>query len=196
MTWRMDFQLQNADLQNIQTLLKVLPKKLRNGAMRKAGREAGAICRRVIQPLVPRSDNEDYSYAHLRDNIISVVRTYNNTVFMACGPRTKKRLYHAHLVEFGTRPRQTGHTSKYKEVGTKRVKTRINGKVAYRTKRIRKSIGSFLDERKALKNGVANRGVMPAFHYMSRGWKQAEPGVVATIEHELRKALATSGVTV
>lgn len=193
----MDFKLENADLLSIQTILKVLPKRLRNGAMRKAGRQAADIVRRTVQPLVPVSgERSEESYIHLRQGIISKVKTYNNAIVAVVGPKTNAKLFHAHLIEFGTRPRYTRHTSRYEKVGERRIKTKVGGKIGYRTKRIRKSIGSFLDERKAKKGPVRYTGVGPAYHYLSRGWKQAQPGVIATIETELRKALATSGVTV
>lgn len=195
MTFKLAFELPTAGMAKIQTMLKVLPKRVRNGAMRKAGKEAAAIVRRNVQPLVPMSgERDDKSYIHLRQGIISKVKTYKNTVFVAVGPRSGAKLFHAHLIEFGTKPRYTRHTSRYDTVGTKRIKTRVNGKLQYRNKRIRKSAGSFLDPNKAKKGSVRYTGVGPAYHYMSRGWSQSEAGVVATIETELRKALASSGV--
>lgn len=197
MTFKLAFELPTAGMAQIQTMLKVLPKRIRNGAMRKAGKEAAAIVRRNVQPLVPQSGNRDEkSYMHLRQGIISKVKTYKNSVFVVVGPRSGAKLFHAHLIEFGTKPRYTRHTSKYQTIGTKRIKTRVNGKIQYRSKQIRRSTGSFLDQNKAKKGSVRFTGVGPAYNYMSRGWAKCEAGVVATIETELRKALATSGVTV
>ncbi len=207
MTFCTDFKIEGGDLAGIQQVLRVLPKRLRNGAMRRAGKQAADIVRRNVQPLVPMSKHNPNEYGpfqndaknrylHLRHGIVSKVKTYTNAVFVVVGPRTNAKLFHAHLIEFGTRPRYTRHTSRYQKVGEKRIKTKSGGKVGYRTKRIRKSIGSFLDERKLKRGPVRFTGVGPAHHYMSRGWAQARPGVIATIETELRKALATSGVTV
>lgn len=218
MSFKIDFNFSGSAMYQIQAVLKVLPKRLRNGAMRSAGRKAAEVVKRTIRPLVPRSkknyrvqgpfqraDTGRGGYMHLRDGVISVVRTYRDAVFMAVGPRSGAKLFHAHLVEFGTRDRYTRHTSRYRDVGTKRIKTRYKAlsasghpisKPGYKTKRIRRSIGSFLDERKAAKGPVQRRGRMPASLYMSRGWAAAEPRVYQVIQTELTNALANIGTIV
>lgn len=198
MTWKIDFQLKDAEIKKIQTLLAVLPKRIRNGAMRKAGRAAAQIVVRDIRPLVPRSEPKpgNPDYVHLQDGIISKIKTYGNTILVMAGPRTKAKLFHAHLIEYGTRQRATRHTTRYDVVGTKRIKFRVNGKIKYKDKVIKKSAGSFLDQRKLLKGTVRETGIGPAYHYMARGWASAEPKVLAVIKSELTAALATSGVNV
>ncbi len=195
------FELEGGDIAAIQQILRVLPRRLRNGAMRRAGRQAADIVRRNVQPLVPVQKHPANKYGpfqnkaknryiSLREGIVSKVRTYSNAVFVIVGPRTKANLRHASLIEYGTKPRFAGRSLSSSEYTTRRVKERVGrgGDFKYRYEKVKRDDPTVV-------RGM-NRGAGPAFHYMSRGWAQARPGVIATIEAELRKALSTSGVTV
>lgn len=178
----------------LQRLLAVLPKRIRNGAMRKAGRGAAKIVTRAIVPLVPVSAkirSKTGRKKHLRQAITFRVRTYNNVIFAVAGVEAGEKMFHSHLVEFGTRRRLTAHHTVYDEVDGNRYKRRnAAGTIVYSAKKVSVSRGQKYNG----KGEVRDRGRMPPFHYMTRGWKASESNARQFIEMTIRQHLTSAGV--
>lgn len=206
MSFRVSLGMFGPELARIQSLLKVLPKSLKNGAMRTAGRKAADVVRKTIRPLVPKSkrnyrvygpfqskSKQTGGYLHLRDGIISKVKTYRTAIVVLVGPKTRAGLNHAHLIEEGTRERFWRHSTKsssYVTIGHKRIKRRINGRRVFINKAIKRSTGSTLDVEKLKKGAVRSTGRGRPYKFMERGWSIAEPRVLQVITAELSAALA------
>lgn len=170
-----------------------LPQKLQNRGMRRAQTKAAKALVNNARPRIPRAAKKQRQYAgkpHYQDSLSYKVKTYKTAVVAVAGPRSGSSP-HAHLVEEGTQERYTKRTTQYRDIGTKRTKATINGKRRFINRRVKKSIGSFVDVRKA---GVSKyRGRMPAFRPLQRAFRTMQPIIRILIRDEMRASIAKGG---
>jgi hypothetical protein len=167
--------------------------------MRRASTKAAKAVVNNAKPRIPRAAKKNKPYAskpHYQDVLGYKVKTYKGAVASIVGPKSAQAP-HAHLVEDGTQQRFTKRTSQYRSVGTKRVATRrtyvtANGKTrsrkVYVNRSVKKSIGSFVDVRKA---GISkNRGRMPAYRPLWKAFSAVKPIVKLLIRDEMRASIS------
>lgn len=126
---------------------------------------------------------------HMADTVNYKVKTYSGgkrkRVFGMVGYESPQ-VHHAHLVEYGTAPRYTKHSTEYERVlANRKVKYKRGG---YRYRKTQKrSIGSFRDPKK--RGPVLYRGIMPAFRPVQRTMSQTKGVIDNSIYDEMAAEL-------
>lgn len=194
---RFSMHVDYATVVELQNTLRGLPARVEKTVMRGAVRKAAVIIRDAVRARVPVGKSKQSVLPHLRDTVDIKKREYKSgkngkVIYSAIGYRTEvwggaRRVKpNAHLVEYGTAPRFTGHKSDYTQVGTKKIKTRKG----WVFKRIRKSIGS---------EAIAGRrqrytGIMPAYRPTTSAYSsvanQARQAMIAEVRAGMNKALS------
>lgn len=181
---------------HLATKFAALPQKLQNRGMRRAQTKAAKALANNARPRIPVDTSRKASFPfrhandHYRDNLTYKVKTYKTAVIAVVGPKSRSAP-HAHLVEDGTQERYTKRTTQYRDIGTKRTKATINGRRRFINRRVKKSIGSFVDVRKT---GVSKyRGRMPAFRPLQKAFRAMKPIIRLIIRDEMRASIAKGG---
>lgn len=196
------FDVRDGDLRNILSRLNGIPQKLQNQTLRAAGKKAMTPVMATAKALTPYGTKAKgvIDMRHMRDTITMKIARYTRKKAAAfafiVGPESPQ-VNHAHLVESGTKPRYTRHTTRYRNVAGRRVRVakpvrfgngRWSTKKVERNFNTRVSVGSFRDYKKLGKPKYT--GVMPAFEPMQRAWAQKRFLAHLILEREINKGIA------
>lgn len=166
--------------------------RLTDNAARRGMRKAMAQIAGQLKRNTPRASKKPKGVKdtrHMADTASYKVKTYSGgkrkRVFGMVG-YASPQVHHAHLVEYGTAPRYTKHSTKYERVlASRKVKYKRGG---YRYRKTEKrSIGSFRDPKK--RGPVLYRGIMPAFRPVQRTMAQTKGVIDNSIYDEMAAEL-------
>lgn len=178
------------DISGIKPLLRALdqmPEACHKVVLIPAAQKAGLTLSKSISSLIKKT-KKTKPY-HYKTSVTSVVRDYekSHSVVLIVGAASRQAP-HAHLVEDGTKQRFTNSRPKYRRTAIEAKLTVHKGRLVHRTNYAKKSIGSFIKNKK---RPQLNRGIMPATHPVEIGVKAVTAAVAVNLKKDIELGITT-----